>query len=158
MKAVDAAGYKADLKRFVTAAREKGGRVVLITPIHRRTFDGDKIINSHRDFPDAVRAAAHEENVPLVDLHAMSQTLYEAWGPEKSLQAFSTPRDGTHHNNYGSYELAKCIVEGIRQNKLELSQFILPDLPVFDPARPDPIEAFSVPVSPRTSARTPDES
>jgi lysophospholipase L1-like esterase len=156
MKAVDAAAYKADLKRFVAAAREKGGRVVVLTPMHRRTFEGDKITNSHRDFPAAARAAAAEENVPLIDLCAMSQTLYEAWGPEKSIQAFSTPRDGTHHNNYGSYELAKCVVEGIRQNKLEIARFIRHDALVFDPVQPDPIETFAVPASPQISVQPPD--
>jgi len=139
MKAADAAAYKADLKRFVVAAREKGGQVVLITPMHRRTFAGGTITNSHRDFPDAVRALATEEKAPLIDLHAMSKVLYEAWGPEKSILAFSTPRDGTHHNNYGSYELAKCIIEGIRQNKLDLARFIGDDAPVFDPGHPDPL-------------------
>jgi lysophospholipase L1-like esterase len=156
MKAVDAAVYKADLKRFVAEARKKGGRPVLITPMHRRTFDGDKITNSHRDFPDAVRSAAVEENVPLIDLHAMSQTLYEAWGPEKSVAAFSTPRDGTHHNNYGAYELAQCVIEGIRRNKLEIARFIRDDAPVFDPSRPDSVEQFAVPASPRVPSAAPD--
>lgn len=156
MKAVDAAAYKADLKRFVAAAREKGAQVVLITPMHRRTFQGDKIVNSHRDFPDAVRAAAAEEKVPLIDLHAMSQALYEAWGPEKSILAFSTPRDGTHHNNYGSYELAKCVIAAIRRNQLDLARFMEDDAPVFDPAHPDPIEGFSVTASPAARSQTPD--
>ena len=156
MKAVDAAMYKSDLKWFVAEAKKKGGRPVLITPMHRRTFDGDKITNSHRDFPDAVRSAAAEENVPLIDLFALSQQLYEAWGPEKSVQAFSTPRDGTHHNNYGAYELAKCVIEGIRRNNLEIGRFIRDDVPVFDPARPDPAEQFAVPASPRGQSQQPD--
>src|SRR5262249_20344473 len=100
MKAVDAATYKADMARFVSRIREAGGEPVVITPMHRRTFDGAKITNSHRDFPEAVRQLAAEQKVPLIDLHALSQTLYEAWGPEASIKAFSTPRDGTHHNNY----------------------------------------------------------
>jgi lysophospholipase L1-like esterase len=156
MKAVDAATYKADLKRFVVAARKKGGKPVVVTPMHRRTFEGNKITNSHRDFPDAVRQVAAEENVPLIDLHAMSQKLYEAWGPEHSIEAFSTPRDGTHHNNYGAYELAKCVVEGIRQDKLDLVKFIRDDLPAFDPARPDSRAEFAVPASPRVPSSTPD--
>ena len=85
---------------------------MLITPVQRRTFDKDqRITNSHGDYPEAVRQAAKEENVPLIDLNAMSKTLYEAWGAEPSKRAFA-PNDNTHHNNYGSYELAKCIVEG----------------------------------------------
>src|ERR687886_491127 len=49
MKAVDAVSYKNDLKRFVAAARGKGGLPVLLTPMHRRTFQGGVITNSHRD-------------------------------------------------------------------------------------------------------------
>ena len=39
-------------------------------------------------------------------------------------QAF---QDGTHHNNYGSYELARCIVEGIRANAPALAKFLADD-------------------------------
>jgi len=156
MKAVDAAIYKVDLRRFVVEARKKGGKPVVITPMHRRTFEGGKITNSHRDFPDAVRQVAAEEKVPLIDLHAMSQKLYEAWGPEHSIEAFSTARDGTHHNNYGAYELAKCVVEGIRQDKLDLVKFICDDLKAFDPARPDSPAEFAVPDSPRVASSAPD--
>ena len=82
--------------------------------------------------------------------------MYEAWGPEHSVDAFSTPRDGTHHNNYGAYELAKCVVEGIRQNKLELATFLRDEPPAFDPARPDPFVQFAVPASPRLPVQAPD--
>ena len=56
------------------------------------------------------------------------------------------------HDNYGSYELAKCVVEGIRQNHLELAKFLVDDVPAFDPAHPDPIENFKVPASPTSAA------
>jgi hypothetical protein len=45
--------------------------------------------------------------------------------------------------------LAKCVVEGIRQNKLDLVKFIRDDLPVFNPARPDSRAEFPVPANPR---------
>src|SRR5207253_156454 len=73
--------YKASLKRFVEEARKRGGIPVLITPMHRRTFDAQgRIINSHGNYPEAVRQAAKEENVALIDLNEMSRPLYEAWG------------------------------------------------------------------------------
>ena len=56
-------------------------------------------------------------------------------------------QDGTHHNNYGSYELAKCVIEGIRQSKLDLAKFIVDDEPVFDPSKPDPVSTFVMPAS-----------
>ncbi|PYS53285.1 MAG: hypothetical protein DMF68_00030, partial [Acidobacteria bacterium] len=93
--------YKAALKKFVAAARASGGIPVLITPMQRRTFDKDgHITNSHGDYPEAVRQVAKEENVPLIDLHAMSTLLYEALGPEKSGLLFKEG-DATHHSDYG---------------------------------------------------------
>jgi lysophospholipase L1-like esterase len=145
--------YKRDLKRFVTEARQRGGIPVLVTPVHRRTFDAaGKITNSLGDYPEAVRQAAQEENVPLIDLNALSKPFYEALGPENSRKAFV---DNTHHNNYGSYELARCVVEGIRQNKLALARYLVEDVPAFDPARPDPPDRFEVPPSPQGTTPAP---
>ena len=140
--------YASDLKKFVTAARKRRGIPVLITPVQRRTFDKDgKITNSHGDYPEAVRRVAKELNVPLIDLNQMSKVLYETLGPQKSEILFKEG-DGTHHNNYGSYELAKCIVEGIRENKLGIAKYVVTGVPRFDPSRPDPFESFTVPASP----------
>jgi lysophospholipase L1-like esterase len=155
MKVVTAEAYKADLKRFVTDARKKGATVVLVTPVNRRTFQGTTVTNSLKDFPDAVRALAKEEGCPLVDLHAMSKTLYETLGPEKSGVLFK-PGDGTHHNNYGAYELAKCVVEGIRTNVPTLAKHFAEDVKPFDPTKPDPHDAFRLPASPKTATTPPD--
>jgi lysophospholipase L1-like esterase len=143
--------YKSDLKKFVDGARQRGGITVLITPVQRRTFDtAGKITNSHGDYPEAVRQVAREENVPLIDLNAMSKPLYEAWGVEPSKRAFAT-NDNTHHNNYGSYELARCIVEGIRSSKLGITKFLVTDVPRFNPRHPDAFDAFKIPPSPLAS-------
>jgi lysophospholipase L1-like esterase len=147
--------YKADLKKFVSEARKRGAVPILITPMHRRTFDqSGKISNSHGDYPEAVRQAAREENVPLIDLNAMSKTLYEVLGAEKSGVLFK-PGDGTHHNNYGSYELAKCVVEGIRAVKPELARYLVKDLGRFDPAHPDLAESFKLPASAMSTTAKP---
>ena len=140
--------YASDLKRFVAGTRQRGAIPVLITPVQRRTFDSEgKITNSHGDYPEAVRRVSRELNVPLINLNQMSKLLYEAWGQEKSASAFKEG-DGTHHNNYGSYELAKCIVEGIKANKLGIAKYLVTDVPRFDPSRPEPFESFTVPASP----------
>lgn len=141
--------FKSDLKFFVESARKKGAYPVLITPVQRRTFDkdGKVVTNSHGDYPEAVRQAALEEKVPLIDLNAMSKVLYEAFGKDGSGILFKQG-DGTHHNNYGSYELAKCIVEGIKTDKLSIAKFLVNDVAAFDPAHPDPIAKFDVPASP----------
>lgn len=140
--------YKASLKDFVHAAESKGASVVLINPMHRRTFDKDgKITNSHGDYPEAVRQTAKEENVPLIDLTAMSKDLYEALGKEGSSALFKEG-DPTHHNNYGSYQLAKIIVQAIRDQKLPLEKFLIKDLQKYDAKKPDDLKTFAIPASP----------
>ncbi len=146
--------YKASLKHFVTEARKHGGIPVLITPMHRRSLDErGKVFNTLGDYPEAVRQAAKEENVPLIDLNAMSGILYEALGRENIGKAF---QDATHHNNFGSYELARCVVEGIRHAHLPLAKFVTKDLPPFDPANPDHPDQFIMAASPGVTAAKPD--
>ena len=148
--------YKDSLKRFVAEARKHEAFPVLVTPVSRRSFGPDgHVTNNLGDYPEAVRQAAKEEGVPLIDLNAMSKPFYEALGPEGSKKAFV---DNTHHNNYGSYELARCVVEGIRQNKLGLARFVEDGLPTFDPSRPDPVEGFKVPPSRQGTSTVPDGS
>ena len=143
--------FKTDLKYFVESARKKGANVVLITPVQRRTFDSNGVVtNSHGDYSEAVRQVAKEENVPLIDLNATSKVLYEALGKDGSGILFK-PGDGTHHNNYGAYELAKLVVEGIRASNLPIAKYLINGLPVFDPRHPDPAAKFGVPASPMST-------
>jgi lysophospholipase L1-like esterase len=145
--------YKAALRQWVQKVRQKGGTPVLITPMNRHRFDGNTVTNSLKEYPDMVREAAKEEGVTLIDLNAMSKTLYEALGSEPSIQLFehagdSKKFDATHHSPYGAYELAKCVIEGIRQSRLDLASHIADGVPVFDPAKPDTAADFKVPPSP----------
>jgi lysophospholipase L1-like esterase len=151
--------YKADLERFVADARAHGTTPVLVTAVSRRTFGPDgKIRNSLGDFPEAVRRVAKEQGVALIDLNAMSMALYEALGPEGAKTLFPTVHgtvEGTHHDNYGSYEVAKCIVEGIKADRLSLAGYLIGDTQPFDPSHPDPLGQFDVPPSPRATSEVP---
>jgi len=139
--------YKADLEHFVAAAREHGATPVLIASMNRLTFDSaGKIVNSLGDYPEAVRRVAREQKVALIDLHAMSKLFYEALGPRDAHLAFAGS-DTTHHSDYGSYELARCVVEGIRQAKLPLAKYLV-ETPAYDAAHPDPPAEFALPLDP----------
>ncbi len=147
--------YKAELKRFVKETREHGATPVLITPVNRRTFDAEgKVTNSLGDFPEAVRQAANEDKVALIDLNAMSKVLYEALGPEGSGFLFAG-EDHTHHSDYGSYELAKCVARGIREAHLPIAKDLATDVADFDPAHPDPYAQFALPPDPDFTAVKP---
>ncbi len=147
--------YKSYLKTFIAEARRRGVTPIIVNPMQRHNFDGAKVRNSHGDYPEAVRQVAKEEGVAFIDLTAMSITFMEALGPEKSLVAQSGGRDATHHSAYGAYELAKCIVQGIKDNKLDLAKYIVDDFGTFDPAHPDDPAKFDVPVSPGRATQAP---
>lgn len=147
-------GYKEGLEAYVKDIQAKGGKPVLVTSMHRRSFEKDgKVKNTLQDYPDAVRLVAKEKNLPLIDLNEMSKAFYEALGPDGSKVAF---QDGTHHNNYGSYELARCIVEGIRMSIPELAAHLSDDAAIFDPSKPDPVGEFDVSPSPAAPSTKPD--
>ena len=145
--------YKAEIGVHVAAIRAHGGVPVIVSPMERRNFDEQgKVRPSLIDYADAARQAAGELKVAFIDLNAMSKPFYEALGPEKSRLAFAEPTpgkvDNTHHNNYGAYQLAKAIVVGIQRAKLPVAAFVADDFGTYDPARPDPVDAFAVPASP----------
>ncbi|MDQ3815905.1 MAG: GDSL-type esterase/lipase family protein [Armatimonadota bacterium] len=162
--------YKENLKRFVTEAQNKGAIPVLVTSMERRRFDGTKPLPTLADFAEAVRQVGKEENVPVIDLNSVSLKLYEALGPEDTKKAFvhyaagtfpgqdKPLKDDTHFNPYGAYELARCIVEGIKANVPELAKFLVDDVPAFDPGHPDPVATWTLPASPAITVVKPEGS
>jgi lysophospholipase L1-like esterase len=153
--------YKKLLVTYIEKARAAGATPVLVTSMFRRNFDANgKIVDTMAGYPDAMREVAREKGVALIDLNAMSRTLFEAMGPEASLKAFmhypanafpnqtEAISDDTHFNSYGAYELARCMVRGIRMARLPVAHMLTRDAGQFDPARPDPQPAFSLPFTP----------
>jgi lysophospholipase L1-like esterase len=153
--------YKKLLIDYIAQTRAKGATPVIVTAMNRRTFDSaGKIMNSLAGYPDAAREVAAQQKVALIDLNAMSKTLFDAIGPEGTLKAFmhypagSFPgqtaaiNDDTHFNSYGAYELARCIVHGIREGNLPLAKFLDPAVPDFNPAHPDSQPDFNLPFTP----------
>lgn len=147
--------YMTSLKTFIDEARLKGAHPVLVTPTQRRSFNAEgKITDTHEDYPEAMKWLAAKENIPLIDLHAMTRTLYEALGVEESKAAFvhypahTYPgqtvdfADNTHFNPYGAYQIAKCVIEGMKAIHLPLTAYIVADYPGYDPAHPDSFESF----------------
>jgi lysophospholipase L1-like esterase len=108
--------YRSWLRTYIAEIRRRGATPILITPPERRNFDAEgRIEPTLGEYPDAMRAIANDDHVALIDLNAMSRKFYEALGPETAPRAFADEgRDKTHFNEYGAYQLARCIVEGLR--------------------------------------------
>jgi lysophospholipase L1-like esterase len=161
--------YKKNLEFFINQVKKKGGIPVLVTSVQRRRFDDNgKIIETLGDYPEAVRQTAKEHNVALIDLNAMSKTLFESMGVDGSLLAFAhfpegifagrkdAIADNTHFRPYGAYEVSKLIVTGVRNAGLDLAHYLKPGLPIFDPSKPDTYTNFYWPESSGKDATKPD--
>ena len=156
------------LKEYIVKTREKGATIVFVTPTQRRSFGDDgKIKDTHGEYPAAMRKLAEEEGVPVIELNEMTRTLYETLGVEESRRAFvqypantfpgqtKALEDNTHFNPYGAYQIAKCILQGIKDKKLGLARYIK-DFEGYDPAHPDDVNTFVWDVSPFTEIEKPD--
>lgn len=160
--------YTERFRTFISKAREKGAIPVIVTSTSRRSFNTEgKTVNTLGDYPAAARKVAQDEKVQLIDLNEMTTRFYDAMGVEPSKKAFvhypantfpgqeKALEDNTHFNPYGAYELAKCIVEGIKASDLGLKKYLV-DMPNFDPSHPDAIDSFNWPMSPKNSSVKPD--
>jgi len=161
--------YTTLLKEYVTSTREKGGIPVLITPTQRRRFNDNGTLNpTHGEFPDAMRKVAQELQVPLIDVTNMTTAMYESWDDELSKKAFvfypantfpgqtKALADNTHFGSFGANEVAKCVVQGIRDLNLDIAKNIKPTVPVYNPKNPDKPSDWTVPMSSRFETTKPD--
>ncbi|MBR3656682.1 MAG: rhamnogalacturonan acetylesterase [Prevotella sp.] len=145
------------LKTFIDRVRAANGHIIFITPTQRRSFDEathTKIQETHLDYPDAMRAVAKREGVPVIELHDMTRTFFEALGYEGSKKALvhypantfpgqdKPLADNTHFNPYGAYEVAKMVVMGMKQLQLPVIGELKTEWQDFDAAHPDDPDAF----------------
>jgi lysophospholipase L1-like esterase len=159
--------YQYQLKIFVDQVRAKGAEIVFCTPTQRRAFNDDQktLRNTHGDFPAAMKMVAEKENVPLIDLNQSTKVFFEALGFEDSKRALvhypaemygRKLEDNTHFNPYGAYEVAKCVVMGMKQLNLPIVKYLRADWQDFNPAQPDDWKTFQWAPSRKTENAKPD--
>lgn len=119
-------GYTDRLRRFVSEARDRGATAVLCTSTERRWFDGDRVVPTHGDYPNAVRDLARDLEAPLIDLTAFTTWLYEDVGAQASrdllchFAAGDHPlwpeglADDTHFHERGARRIAAFVGRALR--------------------------------------------
>ena len=140
--------YIRDFHRIIQQIKARGGVPIVLSSVERMS---GTTANTLAGYPDAAKQVAAEEKVPFLDLHSQSQIFYQALGKDDLHFAFAfanNKQDGTHHNNYGSYEISAIVLQGLRDAKIEdLTKHIKPDVLVFDPAKPLKPADFKIPIS-----------
>lgn len=158
------------LKQFIDKVRAKGATIIFLTPTQRRAFDKEQrhIIETHADYPDAMREVARREQVPVIELHDMTRTFFETLGYEGSKRALvhypantfpgqeKELADNTHFNPYGAYEVARMVVMGMKTLGLPIVEHLRADWQDYMPENPDSFEDFFWPNSLLFENRKPD--
>lgn len=135
--------YGENLRRYVREVREKGGRPVLLTPIVRRHWREGVLVASHGDYPAVMRRIAHEEQVPWIDMEAITREWVSELGDEASRDYFmwvepgTCPlypdgrKDDTHLNVRGAHVVARMVAREVQSLLPELASHLrFPDLVV----------------------------
>jgi lysophospholipase L1-like esterase len=125
------------LRQYVAEARARGGFPILATPVVRRKFDdAGRLVDTHGDYPDAIRAVAKEQKVPLLELQHATAKLVRDAGPEASKKFFmwiepgvdpkrpKGAQDDTHFVELGATEVAALAVRQMRELKLPLVKWL----------------------------------
>ncbi len=109
--------YQEYLTLYLDGARERGALPVLATPAERRRFTADgTAYSSHGEYPDAMRALAKREDVPLVDVQRETLKLWQKLGPEETKRYFlhtEDRTDNTHFNTPGAAAIALMVAQGL---------------------------------------------
>lgn len=129
--------FQDNLRRFVRDVRAKGANPVLATPVVRRAWDDvGHLRDTHGEYPEAVRAVADEEKVPLLELNALTTALVSGHGVEGSKKLFlwipasayqRKPegwQDNTHFSAYGAERVAALAVQEMLRLQLPLAQWL----------------------------------
>ncbi|HEY1174011.1 MAG TPA: GDSL-type esterase/lipase family protein [Verrucomicrobiae bacterium] len=125
-KATDAAtDYRDYLHRYINEARAFGAQVVLVTPMHRRTFNADGSLNDIlKPYAEAMKIVAADKKVPLVDLHTASGKLFAKLGDAGSADLSNAPGDRTHFSAKGARAMAELVMQELPQALPTLKQHL----------------------------------
>jgi DNA sulfur modification protein DndE len=129
--------FRENLRRFVRDVRAKKAWPVLATPVARRKFDASGVLTpTHGEYPDAVRAVAHEEQVPLLDLERATSAWLQEIGDQPSKKFFmwiqpgqyaglpDGRQDDTHFVEAGALHVAELAIAEMRAQKLAIIGYL----------------------------------
>lgn len=106
--------YAHNLRRLVDEARRAGATVILVTPMHRRLFDGHGSPSRELEpYAKSMTAVASELSVPLVDLYSSSGLVLGKLGDSGSAYLYA-PGDRTHFSEAGARLLASMVANTAR--------------------------------------------
>lgn len=128
--------YSDNLRRFISDVRDKNATPILATPIVRRNFEEGVLIETHGDYPDAVRNVSKEMDVILFDLHEGTRELVSRFGEQLSKNIYlhidsieylnmnKSKEDNTHLSPYGAFLVCDLVKDELENKVPELAVYL----------------------------------
>ena len=116
--------FRDNLRRFIDEVRAAGGKPVLVTSVARRTFVDGKIEGSLGPHVEATLAVGREKQVPVIDLNAASEALFNRLGDEGSAEFSPAPTDRTHFSRVGALKIAGLVTAALPAQVPELRRYL----------------------------------
>ncbi len=139
--------YIWELATMAVEAKRHGIIPVIVSPMtktDRRNGQPTEVMTPYGK--NAVKAAELAD-CAYIDLWGMSVDIVKSLSAEDAVKVYA---DGTHTADYGGYLFSLCIAKGIKDNGLALKDYLVEDLPEFDPKNPTPSFAdFKVAIEPQ---------
>jgi lysophospholipase L1-like esterase len=112
------------LRQYVAEAEAKGAKQVIIcSPIPRNAWSNGKV-NRNTSYGPVAAAAAKQAGALFIDLNEIVAQRYDAEGQEKVTQTYFPEKEVVHPDWAGAVLNAECVVEGLKQQKSDLVQYL----------------------------------
>ncbi|MBN1517647.1 rhamnogalacturonan acetylesterase [Candidatus Sumerlaeota bacterium] len=130
-KKYDTEEYKAKLKSYVDRVKQAGAQAIILSSVTRRNFDENGKIKPREEglkanltfYAKAAQEVAAEEQVPFIDLYAVSVAHHNEIGPEASAAYNYNEKDTTHFSPQGAGAIAMLILKELKA--------VVPDVPAW---------------------------
>lgn len=121
--------YKEFLRLYVSQTREKDATPILVTPMaQNKRWEEGMLLNTHGDYPAAMKSVAEEMGVYLIDLNQLSMDFFTSKGEEfvtynyfmnlpagKYPSSMAGKSDNTHFQTEGAKQIARLVFEAMCQ-------------------------------------------
>lgn len=114
--------YRANLVAFAKEVLAKKGEPYFVTPPHRCRFSNGKPSNEMGEYVNAMKSAAAELDIQVLDLYKKSGEFLQKSG-SKACKEYFVSGDTTHFNRKGSEKMASLVAEEAKLDAL-LAKFI----------------------------------
>jgi lysophospholipase L1-like esterase len=133
--------FAAQLKQYIADVRAIGAIPVIVTPLSRRTFDGDEVKQDLSDYADAAKKVAAQEDVTCVDLNGLSTELLNKLGQAKAdefdavghadakAENGAVKLDRTHLNDRGKAVFGRMVADALVRTQVELGPDVIGAVP-----------------------------